>query len=82
VELEAALSNSREAREVVFDLFQDLDGFSLDDYKPFADVTSSLDRLVRFVSAAVEDRQQKLVKVDDSTYDLVTSEGTCRATLP
>ena len=32
VELEAALSNSREARQVVFDLFQDLEGFSLDDY--------------------------------------------------
>ena len=42
VELEAALSNSREARQVVFDLFQDLDGFSLDDYKPFSDVSSSL----------------------------------------
>ena len=79
VELEAALSNSREARQVVFDLFQDLDGFSLDDYKPFSDVSSSLDRLVRFLSAAVADRQQKLVKVDDATYDLVTSEGTCRA---
>ena len=39
VELEAALSNSREARQVVFDLFQDLDGFSLDDYKPFSDVS-------------------------------------------
>lgn len=76
VELEAALSNSREARQVVFDLFQDLDGFSLDDYKPFSDVSSSLDRLLRFFTAAVVDRQQKLVKVDDSTYDLVTSEGT------
>ncbi|NIJ20007.1 hypothetical protein FHS95_001676 [Sphingomonas naasensis] len=79
VELEAALSNSREARQVVFDLFQDLDGFSLDDYKPFSDVSSSLDRLVRFMSAAVADRQQKLVKVDNVTYDLVTSEGTRRA---
>ena len=79
VELEAALSNSREARQVVFDLFQDLDGFSLDDYKPFSDVSSSLDRLVRFLSAAVADRQQKLVKVDDATYDLVTVEGTRRA---
>ena len=29
----------REAREVVFELFQDLEGFSLDDYKPFSDVT-------------------------------------------
>jgi superfamily II DNA or RNA helicase len=79
VELEAALSNSREARQVVFDLFQDLDGFSLDDYKPFSDVSSSLERLVRFFSAAVEDRQQKLIKLDDTTYDLVTIEGTRRA---
>jgi superfamily II DNA or RNA helicase len=79
VELEAALSNSREAREVVFDLFQDLEGFSLDDYKPFSDVSSSLDRLVRFLSEAVSDRQQKLVKVDEATYDLVAAEGTRRA---
>src|SRR3954454_19610667 len=59
VELEAALSNSREARQVVFDLFQDLDGFSLDDYNPFSDGSSSLDRLVRFLAAAVADRRQK-----------------------
>jgi hypothetical protein len=79
VELEAALSNSREARQVVFDLFQDLEGFSLDDYKPFSDVSSSLDRLVRFLSAAVVDRQQRLVKIDDETYDLVTVDGVGRA---
>ena len=79
VELEAALSNSREARQVVFDLFQDLEGFSLDDYKPFSDVSSSLDRLVRFMSAAVTDRQQRLVKVDEETYDLVTVDGASRA---
>ncbi|MBS0175126.1 MAG: hypothetical protein JSR64_13895, partial [Nitrospira sp.] len=79
VELEAALSNSREARQVVFDLFQDLEGFSLDDYKPFSDVSSSLDRLVRFLSAAVADRQQKLIKVDNETYDLVTVDGARRA---
>lgn len=79
VELEAALSNSREARQVVFDLFQDLQGFSLDDYKPFSDVSSSLQRLVHFMSAAVADRQQKLIQIDDETYDLVTMEGTRRA---
>ncbi len=78
VELEAALSTSREARQVVFDLFQDLEGFSLDDYKPFADVSSSLERLVRFLSAAVADRQQKLIKVDDETYDLMTVDGARR----
>ena len=79
VELEAALSNSREARQVVFDLFQDLNGFSLDEYKPFSDVSSGLDRLVRFLSAAVADRQQRLVKVDEETYDLVTVDGARRA---
>jgi len=79
VELEAALSNSREARQVVFDLFQDLEGFSLDDYKPFADVSSSLARLVRFLSAAAEERQQKLIKVDDETFDLLTVDGARRA---
>jgi len=79
VELEAALSNSREARQVVFDLFQDLEGFSLDDYKPFSDVSSSLDRLVRFVSAAVADRQQRLIKIDDETYDLMAIDGGRRA---
>ncbi len=75
VELEAALSNSREARQVVFDLFQDLEGFSLDDYKPFSDVSTSLARLVRFMSVAVTDRQLRMLKVDDETYDLVTVDG-------
>jgi hypothetical protein len=79
VELEAALSNSREARQVVFDLFQDLEGFSLDDYKPFSDVSSSLDRLLRFLSAAAAERQQKLIKVDGETYDLATVDGVRRA---
>jgi hypothetical protein len=74
VELEAALSNSREARQVVFDLFQDLEGFSLDDYKPFSDLSSGLERLVRFLSAAVAERQQRLIKVGEDTYDLVLGE--------
>jgi superfamily II DNA or RNA helicase len=75
VELEAAMSNSREARQVVFDLFQDLEGFSLDDYKPFSDVSSSLDRLVRFLSAAVADRQQRVVKLDELAFDIVNVDG-------
>ena len=73
--MEAALSNAREAREVVFDLFQDLDGFSLDDYKPFSDISSGMDRLVQFLGAAVADRNWRLVKVDASTYDLVSPDG-------
>ena len=79
LEMEAALMNSREARQVVFDLFQDLDGFCLDDYKPFSDVSSSMDRLVSFLGAAVADRQQRIVQVDDQIYDLVTLDGVRRA---
>jgi SNF2 family DNA or RNA helicase len=75
VELEAALSNAREAREVVFDLFQDLDSFSLDDYKPFSDISSGMDRLVAFLSAAVRSRNQRLVKINDETYELVSNDG-------
>nr|WP_321442585.1 SNF2-related protein [uncultured Cohaesibacter sp.] len=76
VELEAALSNAREAREVVFDLFQDLDGFSLDDYKPFSDVTSGLGRLVEFLSTAFAGRNLRIVSIDEQTIDLVGADGT------
>ncbi len=79
VELDAALSNSREARQVVFDLFQDLNGFSLDDYKPFSDVSSSLSRLLRFMSSAVAEHQQRLVRLDEQTYELVAVDGARRA---
>jgi len=79
LELETAISNSREARQVVFDLFQDLEGFNLDDFKPFSDVSSGMDRLISFLGAAIADSEQKLVKIDDSTYNLVTAGGDCRA---
>lgn len=75
VELEAALANAREAREVVFDLFQDLDGFSLDDYKPFSDVTSGLGRLVDFLSTALAGRNLSVAMVDKQTLDLIGADG-------
>jgi SNF2 family DNA or RNA helicase len=75
LELEAALSNSREARLVVFDLFQDLDRFSLDDYKPFSDTSLGLERVVQFLSTALEDKQQRMVSLGNGTYHLMNSEG-------
>lgn len=71
VELEAALSNSREAREVVFDLFQDLDGFSLDEYKPLSDVSSMMERLHEFLSKAVADRGWTVRRIDASHSEVV-----------
>ncbi|QDU80495.1 RNA polymerase-associated protein RapA [Polystyrenella longa] len=55
LELEQALSNASEARNVVYELFQDLDGFSLNDYQPFSDTSEGMDEIVRFVRTAAED---------------------------
>ncbi len=76
VELEAALSNAREAREVVFDLFQDLDGFSLDDYKPLSDISTAMDRLIRFLSTSLRDRRQCVVTKEDATFEVQALDGT------
>lgn len=69
-ELEAALTNATEARKVVFELFQDLEGFSLEDYKPFADLSSGVERIVRFVAAAREGLGERFVKLGDGLYEL------------
>jgi superfamily II DNA or RNA helicase len=75
LELEAALGNASEARKVVFELFQDLDRFSLDDYKPFADVTDGLNRLARFLARAVEEDGRSLVRVANDVLELRDRRG-------
>ena len=72
-ELEAAMSNAREARKVVFELFQDLDSFSLDDYKPLANITESKSRIIEFLQAAVEANGGSYRRVDDSRFELKVS---------
>jgi SNF2 family DNA or RNA helicase len=52
VELETAMSNAVEARKVVFELFQDLDGFRLDDYTAMGNPQEGMNALVRFISDA------------------------------
>jgi hypothetical protein len=64
LELEAALSNAAEAHEVVFELFQDLDSFSLEDYQPFSDISEGMSHLVRFLCTAVEEDGQQLRPID------------------
>lgn len=54
VELEAAMTNASQAQAVVFELFQDLGGFNIDDYKPLSDTSAGMGALERFVKAAVE----------------------------
>jgi superfamily II DNA or RNA helicase len=52
VELETAMSNAVEARKVVFELFQDLDGFRLDDYKAMGNPEEGMSALVGFIADA------------------------------
>jgi superfamily II DNA or RNA helicase len=84
VELEAAMSNAVEARKVVFELFQDLDGFRIDDYKAMGNPDEGMDALVQFVAdvASAEDetftnRGDNLfawVNKDTQTETLLTTE--------
>ena len=53
LELEAAMDNAQHAKDAVFELFQDLDGFSLDEYTPLSDTEESIDDLVRFMQKAL-----------------------------
>jgi superfamily II DNA or RNA helicase len=85
IELEAALANASEARQVVFQLFQDLEGFSLDDYRPFADVAAGLGALRAFLQATLPGRGMTLtngagglLEVRDETGMLVTRFTTDR----
>jgi SNF2 family DNA or RNA helicase len=85
IELEAALANASEARQVVFQLFQDLEAFSLDDYRPFADVAAGLGALRAFLQATLPGRGMTLtngagglLEVRDETGTLVTRFTTDR----
>jgi len=51
-EIEVAMSNANLARNVVFELFQNLDKFSVGDYRKFDDQGRGMQRLVDFVQRA------------------------------
>lgn len=72
-ELEAAMSNADEARQVVFELFQDVDRFSLDEYKPLADIDESKNRLERFVQASVVAEGGSVRQIDEQRFGLTLS---------
>ena len=51
-ELEVAMTNANLARQVVFELFQELDRFNLGDYQKFDDAGRGMQRLVGFIARA------------------------------
>lgn len=74
-ELEAAMSNASEARKVVYELFQDLDRFSLEDYQPLSDIDASKKRILDFVRTAVEQEGGSLDWVDDKRFRLISGDS-------
>lgn len=70
LELDAAMKNASQAREVVFELFQDLDRFSLDDYSPLSKIQESMDLLIAFITKASTFEGFKFNKLDDVNYEL------------
>ncbi len=75
LELDAAMQNANEAKDAVFELFQDLDGFSLDDYSPLSDTRDSMSDLIEFVRSALEMQGRELVATEDDRYYIVAEGG-------
>ena len=74
-ELEAALSNANEARKVVYELFQDLDGFSLDDYKPLADIEESKKRLLEFTELSLSSDGGSIRHIDSERFEIIPGDA-------
>lgn len=74
-ELEVAVSQAKEARSVVWELFQDLDGFDLDEYRPLGEVAEKLNALVGFLGADLAAQGGSLRRVDSHRYTAEGPEG-------
>ena len=70
-ELEVAISNANLARQVVFELFQELDRFNLGDYKKFDDQGRGMRRLVSFVARSAKLLGWTFRQESDSRWALV-----------
>jgi hypothetical protein len=73
-ELEVAIDNARAARQIVWELFQDLEGFRLDEYKKMDDGGEGMARLIRYFQAALARRGGKCIRVSDTRFQ-VSKDG-------
>ncbi|HLP42536.1 MAG TPA: hypothetical protein VK465_13590 [Fibrobacteria bacterium] len=75
VELDEAMTNAKEAREVVWELFQDLQGFSLEEYRPFQNLSDGMERIRRFFAEAAESDRLSLKSLGDGRFALCDANG-------
>jgi superfamily II DNA or RNA helicase len=73
-ELEVAIDNARTAREIVWELFQDLEGFRLDEYKKMDDGGEGMARLVRYFQSALARKGGKCIRISDTRFQ-VSNDG-------
>ncbi|MBF0302143.1 MAG: DEAD/DEAH box helicase [Desulfamplus sp.] len=73
LELEVAMSNANLAREVVFELFQDLDRFNLGDYQKYDDEGKGMERLVNFISRSARLHGIEFTKKEQLIWQLKLS---------
>ncbi len=74
-ELEVALQNANRAREVVFDLFQDLEDFDLSDYTKQDNQEDGMQRLETFIKTAAEMDAAELKSADNGDFAVKTSNS-------
>lgn len=74
-ELHAAMQNASDAREAVFELFQDLDGFSLDEYAPLSNTSNDVEVVTEFVRGASELDHLKPVALGSGDFRLENESG-------
>ena len=60
------IDNARTARQVVWELFQDLEGFRLDEYKQMDDGGEGMARLMRYFQAALARKGAKCIRISDT----------------
>lgn len=69
-ELEVAIDNARAAREIIWELFQDLEGFRLDEYKEMDDGGEAMARLVRYFQLAVVRKGGRCLSTSDTNLQV------------
>lgn len=74
-ELTVAVENASMARNVVFELFQDLDSFNLDEYRKFDDGGAGMARLVNFLKDAAQQHGCVLHEPSAGMIEVDTKSG-------
>jgi SNF2 family DNA or RNA helicase len=72
-EIEVAMTNASLARQVVFELFQDLERFNLGDYTRFDDEGRGMLRLIDFMSRAARLSGWRFAREDETQWSLVSN---------